>query len=1442
MKIKTSSRNFTSHRHNVRRKSKTFKRRSLAIEQLESRQLLATITVNSLADTMVNDTRITLREAIEAANSNRSIDGSPSGQSAPVIDRIVFASGLSGTISLSDHFILNESVTIEGPGADRLTIAGVSTNTGIPMFTVTAGEVRFKGLTLTGGKTTSMSGAAISNSGGSVTIENARLINNESEFGEGGAVHSTNSLTIINSTIAENSAGKGGAISVASGLATIVASTLSDNTALLSGGAVYVSGNDTVASFINSTISGNSALATLGGGGGIFVDSGSLEVLSSTITANSTNASGGGVHILDRMKADNSIIAGNTSTSFGIDVIEGPAADVAYRSNLIGVVEGTSIDRTVIMPIEIQNGYGAAANPLNPRLGPLTNNGGLTKTHALRINSPAIDGEGAVHLPNDLYDLDGDGNRTESLPVDQRGTGFNRIRFDGLDKGAVEFQPLSNLPFPLVVTTADDELDADPLADKNDLSLREAVLLANLTTGNQTISFDTVKFANPTTITLTMGLLHFKEGATVNGPGKEKLTIDVSGDPIGSHFFISEGDLTLRGLTMTGANSTGLSGTVTSATAGKLTIENSTISGNTTGGAAVFSSDGPVQITGSVLTDNGGFKSGAVYSVAGNVTVTNSRISGNRGIAIKTDSGSVTVNNSEISQNKNYFYGGGISSQSGAITVSSSSITGNAGSGITSITSGPVQVDKSTISNNTTATRGGGIHASGSPLKISNSTIANNITTGQDSAGGGIFAGGSSLEITNSTISGNTTDGTSFYSFGGGIFSWHNTFISHSTITKNQADVSGGGIFVGSNGSLTIKNSIVAENTDDSTAPDLLLGTTMFEIGHSLIGDNAGNLLPVSVSPHAVTGNIVGSPRSSASVFPFLGPLANNGGPTLTHALSFFSPAIDAGDPAAVAGQNNVPTLDQRNSARVVNRIDMGAYEFGPNPLDFGDAPTPYPVTLNQNGARHTVGPLFLGRTIDAENNGINSANATADGSDEDGVVFHSSLISSNVPTKVGLTITASAPGFVDAWIDFNRDGDWLDQTDQIIVTQSVVSGLNRFSVSIPANASIGNTAARFRISTGGQLTPTGPAQNGEVEDYVVAITRGTTSSKLQINIPTDVSTAVIEANEVVVRNGADTLSQVPLHSFGDIEFIGTELDDVLRLTMLEGVAAHAIVFDGGTGIDTLALAESDKTLDLTIPTMTLKNVEKLDIIGTGNNQIVLSVDAVKSTSTTTDTLHVKSNHGDTIKFGDGWKVERPVLIDAVFTHVIVDATSGGTARVELQNDRAMSNPLNPFDADRDGRIIPLDALRIINAISRQGVGPVIVPTHEDEIRGLYFDVSGDNLLSALDALRVINAISRINRTLEREGEATVQSVDAGQFPQVELDNRDASDTAIRDLTFPYQPYDTDLDTRSLETRSQSISSDVDDLMSMYATDEEQVSDYGDLALLSELEGLNNRN
>ncbi len=91
---------------------------------------------------------------------------------------------------------------------------------------------------------------------------------------------------------------------------------------------------------------------------------------------------------------------------------------------------------------------------------------------------------------------------------------------------------------------------------------------------------------------------------------------------------------------------------------------------------------------------------------------------------------------------------------------------------------------------------------------------------------------------------------------------------------------------------------------------------------------------------------------------------------------------------------------------------------------DYGDAPSSYPVKQANDGARHRVGSLYLGTTVDAEPDGKPSSAASGDGNDDDGIKLLTTLISSSVATTSSLLATASGSGKLDAWIDFNRDGD----------------------------------------------------------------------------------------------------------------------------------------------------------------------------------------------------------------------------------------------------------------------------------------------------------------------------------------------------------------------------------------------------------------------------------
>ncbi|MDC8014151.1 GEVED domain-containing protein [Tahibacter soli] len=162
---------------------------------------------------------------------------------------------------------------------------------------------------------------------------------------------------------------------------------------------------------------------------------------------------------------------------------------------------------------------------------------------------------------------------------------------------------------------------------------------------------------------------------------------------------------------------------------------------------------------------------------------------------------------------------------------------------------------------------------------------------------------------------------------------------------------------------------------------------------------------------------------------------------------------------------------------------------------DFGDAPAPYPTLLANDGPRHAaIAGFSLGATIDGEADGQPTTPADGDGADEDGVTFPGGRLDvcTTASLSVSLTNTASvANARLDAWIDFNHDGDWSDAGERVATSLALASGANAVPVVVPCTALPGATYARFRLSSAGVAGVTGAAPDGEVEDYRVVL-RGT--------------------------------------------------------------------------------------------------------------------------------------------------------------------------------------------------------------------------------------------------------------------------------------------------------------------------------------------------------------
>ena len=153
--------------------------------------------------------------------------------------------------------------------------------------------------------------------------------------------------------------------------------------------------------------------------------------------------------------------------------------------------------------------------------------------------------------------------------------------------------------------------------------------------------------------------------------------------------------------------------------------------------------------------------------------------------------------------------------------------------------------------------------------------------------------------------------------------------------------------------------------------------------------------------------------------------------------------------------------------------------------LDWGDALETYSTTDASNGARHflTPGGLTLGSSVTADLDGQPSAGADADA--DDGVTLPAAIV---VGTNASITVNASASGLLNAWVDFNGDGDWEEMNEQIFTDQAVVAGDNSLSFTVPTGATLGNSFARFRLSSDSGLSYTGFANDGEVEDYAIEL------------------------------------------------------------------------------------------------------------------------------------------------------------------------------------------------------------------------------------------------------------------------------------------------------------------------------------------------------------------
>lgn len=446
--------------------------------------------------------------------------------------------------------------------------------------------------------------------------------------------------------------------------------------------------------------------------------------------------------------------------------------------------------------------------------------------------------------------------------------------------------------------------------------------------------------------------------------------------------------------------------------------------------------------------------------------------------------------------------------------------------------------------------------------------------------------------------------------------------------------------------------------------------------------------------------------------------------------------------------------------------LDFQSLDFGIQGLemqfDFGDAPrsdqsgnvSSYPTQLSDDGARHAIGPLFLGDGVDSEIDGAPSELSNAD--DDDGVQFLISPIASPVASTVSsLSVRASENGFLDAWIDFNRDGDWLDENEQIATGANIVMGENTLQFAVPVGSSPGLTHARFRVSSTGGLAPSGVAGVGEVEDYAIELRAGSTEELVFQQSGFD-SLTLSASPERIELSSTDVLFSAASSDAGGLRILRQDGGTLLKIDPTQLSFAASVVVENGSP-NRLVLDAGNQIVDLkSVSDQTLQGIDEIDLSEPGIQELMLG-SADVFVLAPSGALRVVLGEGDVAEVGLGFERDSVLLEGSRLVH----SFSKDGAMISFAGPTDYTNPLNRFDVNFFQGTTSLDALAIINELSRRQFsvggstpGDVLPAATVDLAAFRFYDVNSDDRITALDALQVINRLAQIPN--EGEGERSV--------------------------------------------------------------------------------------
>lgn len=943
-----------------------------------------------------------------------------------------------------------------------------------------------------------------------VTIDEVTVTGNRAALGGGGIEIGDDDVIVTASTIALNTAGNGGGISISSGATpTIRTSVIEDNQAVSSnsgGGGIAVTGSATIE---DSIITGNSGRL----GAGIRVSGGSPTLSNLVITDNQTslNGAGAGIYAKDAepWSLTNSLVASNDAETNGGGIFAWNADPTITNSTIVDNTTGSqgagifhtgptvvTLQNTIVWDNAIQGFATVEAESSNtPTLLPGAGNTSVDPQFIggsdYRLGaSPLLDAGNDALVPIDATDLDDDGVTAEPQPDLDLG---ERIEGAAVDLGAFE-GGTPQVQCPAAIFVDQSAVGGDGSSWTAALTeARDAFVAAAACSGTTTINIATGTYTPSVSSRLdSFGLV---DGLTVVGGWATGGTAGPDND---AHPTILSGDLAGDGNEPT-TNADNSRHVLLADSVSDFSVEHVTIIGGNADAA----------------TGGGGAHLSAASGSFSNVMILENETNG-RGGGLLVDEASqiamvaVTVADNEASS------GGGIAivGPDSTLDLTDALITQNTaanGGGVASSSAGGGSIIRSEISDNSANADGGGIYVQngsfgqGGQLTIAATQITgNSAVSSQGGRGGGIFGFSARLDLTSVVVADNSAlrGGGLFFDDDGENFSpTEYPTLTNVTIALNEALPFGGPGYVGAGegGGLWIEvnecfecdptgplstdaiNLILASNTS-FVGSDLFAGGDAFAVGNSNVTGSGGSADWNPAFGGDLGGNIDVDPQ-------FVDAAGGD------WSLEGTSPSVDTGDASFVPlddfdvdddGDTSelTPAVDLSDREQGT-AIDMGAFERSAlNPLQV------VPVAAcaifdSRSSSGSLIGPLDGGeiRTLQASgplpaNQGVGTATCVPTGAAAVAVT-----ITAHDPQALGnlrLYPTGATPN--GGVVNFTANG--LDNSNTVTIPLSTDGELDLAANSSPAG--IGSVSTDVRIVVVGVFPdPDAPSGIGTPLDYV---------------------------------------------------------------------------------------------------------------------------------------------------------------------------------------------------------------------------------------------------------------------------------------------------------------------------------------------------------------------